>query len=65
MAENKIELFELEGSRNSVFKLRNEAVADKMGDLTNEQILVLQVIERSERNGVWLRDIKVGPRRRI
>jgi len=60
MAENRVEVFEMEGQRGTLYKLRDEKDTEKMNELTNEQILVFQVIDASDSSGVWLRDIKAA-----
>ncbi|KAJ1456088.1 RNA polymerase Rpc34 [Pelagophyceae sp. CCMP2097] len=54
---SRLELLTDEGAELS-YKLRDEATAATLSELTNEQLLVLQVVERSGDQGVWLRDIK-------
>ena len=58
LKENRLELFKEEGKQELTYKLRDEEQAEKLNELTNEQLLVLQVVERAENAGVWLRDIK-------
>jgi len=58
LGENRLEMFRLEGGRDVVYKLRGEEEAATRSELTNEQLLVLQVVERTENAGIWLRDIK-------
>ncbi|KAH8048142.1 hypothetical protein JL721_12006 [Aureococcus anophagefferens] len=58
LAENRLELLKEEGKQDLTYRLRDKAQAEKLSELTNEQLLVLQVVERAENAGVWLRDIK-------
>lgn len=59
LAVNRIELFQREGMENSLtYKIRGDEEAAKVSELTNEQVLVWQVVTRSGNGGVWLRDIK-------
>lgn len=59
LSVNRIELFRQEGSEASLtYKIRGEEDAAKVCELTNEQVLVWQVVTRAGNSGVWLRDIK-------
>lgn len=55
---DRVELLHVEGRRDHAYQWIGEERAVTLGELTNEQRLVLQVVERAESNGVWLRDIK-------
>ena len=58
LQENRLELLKEAGSADLTYRLRAAEAAERLGDLTNEQLLVLQTVERAENAGVWLRDIK-------
>jgi len=58
LGENRLELLKEEGGSDLTYRLRGSAAVERLSDLTNEQLLVLQVVERAENAGVWLRDIK-------
>ena len=55
---DKVELLQGEGRTTLAYQWIPEDRAARLGELTNEQRLVLQVVERADTSGVWLRDIK-------
>ncbi|KAJ8602062.1 hypothetical protein CTAYLR_002788 [Chrysophaeum taylorii] len=58
LGANRMELFKVEGTDRLTYKLRDEAEAERLSELTSEQLLVLQVVQKASNTGVWLRDIK-------
>ncbi len=55
---DRMELLQGEGRTTLAYQWIPEDRAARLGELTNEQRLVLQVVERADTSGVWLRDIK-------
>lgn len=56
---NRIEVLrQVDGGNETTYKLRDDEEAAKVSVLTNEQLVVWQVVTKAGNSGVWLRDIK-------